>query len=315
MMSPAPPPVTPSRKLPPRFGVPPLVAVDVPPHAASGPASITPPANTPALISRRRRVSELVLRSPGRSISVSAIDFLLLDVFTAFPQNDSVGDRGSFSSVVRAVPGEEPRLSCWHGGQRCSERPQVGQLGFGDQGPGCPDLDRLAGDVHVEAILEQLGLDEGAVVHAVLDQAFLDQLPDRLTDGAAADPQHLDQAGLTKLLTGWDPSIDDSLADDAADGFGGGMALEGGQGPDGRRGHACGHRDHGRIVGRSTRESITKIFPLPLAGEGQGGGLTTTPSGSRPSSTARTERVAWRTTSCSAARLYQAACGVTIRRG
>src|SRR2546430_9392733 len=86
MMSPAPPPVTPSRKLPPRFGVPPLVAVDVPPHAASGPASITPPANTPALISRRRRVSELVLRSPDRSIGVSAIDFLLLDVFTASPQ-------------------------------------------------------------------------------------------------------------------------------------------------------------------------------------------------------------------------------------
>src|SRR5437879_8035620 len=86
MMSPAPPPVTPSRKLPPRLGVPPLVAVDVPPHAASGPASITPPANTPALISRRRRVSELVLRSPGRSIGVSAIDFLLLDVFTASPQ-------------------------------------------------------------------------------------------------------------------------------------------------------------------------------------------------------------------------------------
>src|SRR5437868_12019380 len=215
------------------------------------------------------------------------------------------------------------RLSCLHGCQRYIERPQVGQLGFGDQGPGCPDLDRLARDVHVEAILEQLGLDEGAVVHAVLDQAFLDQLPDRLADGAAADPQHLDQAGLAKLLTGWDTSIDDRLADDAADGFGGGMALETGQGPDRRRGLARGHRDHGRIVGRSTRESITKIFPLPLApffppplaGEGQGGGLTITPFGSRPSSTARTERVAWRTTSCSACKLYQAACGVTIRRG
>src|SRR5256886_14313980 len=207
------------------------------------------------------------------------------------------------------------RLSCLHGGQRYIERPQVGQLGFGDQGPGCPDLDRLARDVNVEAIFEELGLDEGAVVHAVLDQAFLDQLPDRLTDGAAADPQHLDQAGLTKLLAGWDPSIDDSLADDAADGFGGGMALEAGQGPDGRRGLARGHRDHGRIVGRYLPEAITKIFPLPLAGEGQGGGLTTPPSGSRPSSTARTHRVAWRTTSCSAARLYQAACGVTIRRG
>src|SRR5205814_9259218 len=80
MMSPAPPPVTPSRKLPPRFGVPPLVATDEPPHAASGPASMTPPANTPALISRRRRVSEVALRSPGRSTGVSAIDFLLLDL-------------------------------------------------------------------------------------------------------------------------------------------------------------------------------------------------------------------------------------------
>src|SRR5689334_18605896 len=84
MMSPAPPPVTPSRKLPPRLGVPPLVAADEPPHAASGPASITPPANTPALISRRRRVSEVALRSPSRSTGVSAIDFLLLDGFTAF---------------------------------------------------------------------------------------------------------------------------------------------------------------------------------------------------------------------------------------
>src|SRR2546430_12289081 len=80
MMSPAPPPVTPSRKLPPRLGVPPLVAAGEPPHAANGPASITPPANTPALISRRRRVSEVALRSPGRSIGVSAIDFLLLDL-------------------------------------------------------------------------------------------------------------------------------------------------------------------------------------------------------------------------------------------
>src|SRR5437870_5689250 len=108
MMSPAPPPVTPSLKLPPRFGVPPLVAVDVPPHAASGPASITPPAKTPALISRRRRVSELVLRSPGRSIGVSAIDFLLLGL-RRLPKNDSVGDPGFLSSIVRAVPGEEPR--------------------------------------------------------------------------------------------------------------------------------------------------------------------------------------------------------------
>src|SRR2546428_12230436 len=109
VMSPAPPPVTPSRKLPPRFGVPPLVVGVVLPHAASGPASITPPANTPALISRRRRVSEVELRSPGRSAGVSAIDFLLLDGFTTSPQNDSVGDRGFFSWVVRAVPCEEPR--------------------------------------------------------------------------------------------------------------------------------------------------------------------------------------------------------------
>src|SRR5207253_7030936 len=81
------------------FGVPPLVAVDVPPHAASGPASITPPANTPALISRRRRVSELVLRSPGRSIGVSAIDFLLL------------GLRRLPKTTQSAIAGPSPPLS------------------------------------------------------------------------------------------------------------------------------------------------------------------------------------------------------------
>src|SRR3989449_9616361 len=109
MMSPAPPPVTPSRKLPPRFGVPPLVVGVVLPHAASGPASITPPANTPALISNRRRVSEVALRSPGRSTGVSAIDFLLLGGFTTSPQNDSVGERGAPSCVVRAGPRGGPR--------------------------------------------------------------------------------------------------------------------------------------------------------------------------------------------------------------
>src|SRR5437879_5985731 len=231
MMSPAPPPVTPSRKLPPRLGVPPLVAVDVPPHAASGPASITPPAKTPALISRRRRVSELVLRSPGRSIGVSAIDFLLLDVFTASPQK-----RLSRRSRV-------PLLHCPRGSRRGAAPKGVDVVRRGLAGSGCPDLDRLARDIHVQTILEHLGLNEGAVVHAVLDQAFLDQLPDRLADGPAADPQHLHQAGLAKLLAGWNPSVDDRLADDAADGFGGGRALEAGQGPDRRRGLARGQRD------------------------------------------------------------------------
>src|SRR2546421_6118857 len=105
MMSPAPPPVTPSRKLPPRFGVPPLVAADEPPHAASGPASITPPANTPALISRRRRVSELAPRSPSRSTGVSAIDFLLLDVvYGVLPQATQCAIAGPTSVLSARFP-------------------------------------------------------------------------------------------------------------------------------------------------------------------------------------------------------------------
>src|SRR2546430_4545227 len=158
------------------------------------------------------------------------------------------------------------RLSRLHGGERGVERRQVERLGFADQRPDRPDLDRLAGDIYVQPILEHLGFDEGAVVHPVFDQSFLGQLPDRLAYRPAADAQHLDKPRLPQLLAGWDPSIDDRLADDTADGFGGGMGLGTGPGPDGRRRLARGHRDHGRIVGRYPAESITKILPLPLAG-------------------------------------------------
>src|SRR5436309_12416796 len=114
MMSPAPPPVTPSRKLPPRFGVPPLVAVDDPPHAASGPASITPPANTPALISKRRRVSEVALRAPGRSTGVSAIDFLLLG-FRHLPKTPQSAIAVPSSELSARFPARSraERRKCW----------------------------------------------------------------------------------------------------------------------------------------------------------------------------------------------------------
>src|SRR5205085_3204597 len=78
---PEPPPVTPSRKLPPRFGLVDVVAVfGEAPHAANGPTSIAPPTTIPLLMSSRRRDIVDVKGFFGSGLGLSSIAsfFLLL---------------------------------------------------------------------------------------------------------------------------------------------------------------------------------------------------------------------------------------------
>ena len=73
--------------------------------------------------------------------------------------------------------------------------------------------------------------------------------------------------------------------------------------------------DHHRRAVAGQRERGRAPDPGAAAGDERDHGLFTAPSGSRPSSTARTESTGrvWQASSASA--LYQATCGVTIRRG
>ena len=93
MMSFAPPPVTASRKLPPRLGVPDAPPVDEEPeeelpHAASDPPSTTAPAPT----NSSRRESEKESRFSGSSLGVSTMERLL---------SRSPCERLSFTAIVR----------------------------------------------------------------------------------------------------------------------------------------------------------------------------------------------------------------------
>jgi hypothetical protein len=68
-------------------------------------------------------------------------------------------------------------------------------------------------------------------VQPVLDQALLNQVPERLSDGAPTRSKHLDQARLAQGRSGGDTPVDDGVANDSANRLDGRLALEPRQGP------------------------------------------------------------------------------------
>jgi len=118
-----------------------------------------------------------------------------------------------------------------HGVDRRLKRGKVQRLCAFEQLAGGPGLDCLARDVNVQAVGQSLVRDESALVQPVLDQALLNQVPERLPDGASTRTQHVDQPRLAQRRSGGDTAVDDGVANDAANRLDGRLALEPRQGP------------------------------------------------------------------------------------
>src|SRR6266581_3516402 len=103
-----------------------------------------------------------------------------------------------------------------HRVDRRLELGKVQRLRAFEQLAGSPGLDSLARDVNVQA---------------VLDQALLNQVPERLPDGASTRTQHVDQPRLAQRRSGGDTAVNDGVANDAANRLDGRLALEPRQGP------------------------------------------------------------------------------------
>ena len=74
------------------------------------------------------------------------------------------------------------------------------------------DLDRLAGDVDVEAVGQRHGAHEGAAMRLVLDEPLLDELADGLPHRAATGADRVRDRDLAQRLSLGDAALDDPLA-------------------------------------------------------------------------------------------------------
>jgi hypothetical protein len=113
-----------------------------------------------------------------------------------------------------------------HGVDRRLELGKIQRLSALEQLAGGPGLDCLARDVNVQAIGQSLVRDEGALVQPVLDEALLNQVTERLPDGASTRTQHVDQPRLAQRRSGGDTAVDDGVANDAANRLDGRLPLE-----------------------------------------------------------------------------------------